>query len=102
MAIPRGVLVEIARLDAGLPEDVAAVWQALPLDQLEQGALAGAVVAGEADMLAGVETKARLLVQGLVADVIGQVVDSEHTHGCNIHKKTGGRYATYRPPVSAR
>ncbi|MNH05153.1 hypothetical protein D3C79_644690 [compost metagenome] len=100
LPVQLGMLVEVTPVNIGLPEDIPGVRLALPLEQLEQGTFADAVPARDADMFAGKQGEAGVLIQCLVTEVTGQMVNAEQTHGA-ISIKKRGRYLAYRPPFHA-
>ena len=61
--------------------DAAAVDGNMPLDQMKQGGLAGAVLADKAGLAAGRQRHRRALEQFAALDAIGEVVDSQHGRG---------------------
>jgi hypothetical protein len=72
------VLREVADGHAAVDGDLALVGRLLARDQAEQGGLAGAVRADEADLLAAVDDGGGLHEEELVAVLLGDGVEADH------------------------
>ena len=72
------ILAEIADGDAAIGRDLPFVGLVLARDHAEQGALAGAVGADQADLLALLERGGSLDEENLVANLLGDVVETDH------------------------
>ncbi len=72
------VLAEVADGDAAIDRDLAVVGLLLAGDQPEDGRLAGAVGADEADLLAAVDRRRGLEEEDLLAVLLADVVETDH------------------------
>src|SRR6202021_654929 len=72
------VLAEIADGDAAIGRDLALVGEFLARDHAKQRGLAGAVGADQPGLLALLKRGGGLDEQNLVADLLGNIVESDH------------------------
>ena len=72
------ILAEIADRDAAIDRDLALVGLLLAGDHPEQRRLAGAVRADKADLLALLERRGSFDEEDLMADLLGDVIETDH------------------------